>query len=174
MPSAPRPQTAKEVVAANVKLLIEQLEAGHTEALTAMARFRNYSLSNCLEIARQFPSATRVAGMYAWNQLGRRVKKGSKGIRILAPVIGVRRKKDAEAEQDVTKQNEAVVIGFRSAYVFDVSMTTGPNLPELFRCTATTCCTAACSCTETWRCIALTCCTANLRYTADTFMLYII
>jgi len=135
MPSAPKPQTAREVVAANVKLLIEQLEAGHTEALTAyltaMARFRTYSLSNCLEIARQFPSASKVAGMYAWNQLGRRVKKGSKGIRILAPVIGVRRKKDTEAEQDVTKQNEAVVIGFRSAYVFDVSMTTGPDLPEL-------------------------------------------
>jgi hypothetical protein len=33
LPSTPRPQTAKEVIAANVKLLIEQLEAGHSEAL---------------------------------------------------------------------------------------------------------------------------------------------
>ena len=40
----------------------------------------------------QKPSATRVAGMYAWNQLGRRVNKGEKGIRILAPMTGVRRK----------------------------------------------------------------------------------
>jgi hypothetical protein len=31
----PKPQTSKEVIAANVKLLIEQLEAGHSEALTA-------------------------------------------------------------------------------------------------------------------------------------------
>ena len=40
------------------------------------------------------PSASRVAGLYAWNQLGRKVIKGQKGIRILAPMIGVRRKKD--------------------------------------------------------------------------------
>jgi len=44
-------------------------------------------LGNILEIARQKPDATRVAGLYAWNQLGRRVKKGERGIRILAPVI---------------------------------------------------------------------------------------
>src|SRR5207249_587939 len=42
----------------------------------------------------QKPDATRVAGLYAWNQLGRKVKKGERGIRILAPVIGIRRKKD--------------------------------------------------------------------------------
>jgi len=30
-----RPQTAKEMIAANVKCLIEQLEAGHSHALTA-------------------------------------------------------------------------------------------------------------------------------------------
>jgi len=135
LPAKPQPQTSKEVIAENVKLLIEQLEAGHSEGLTAyltaMGRFHRYSFSNCLEIARQMPSASRVAGMYAWNQLGRRVKKGSKGIRILAPVIGFRKKKDSEAAKDVTKQNEPVLVGFRSAYVFDVSMTEGSPLPEL-------------------------------------------
>ena len=40
-------------------------------------------------------------------------------IRILAPMIGVRRKKDKEAEKDITKQNQPVLVGFRSAYVFD-------------------------------------------------------
>jgi hypothetical protein len=40
------------------------------------------------------PSASRVAGLYAWNQLGRMVKKGQKGIRILAPMLGTKRKKD--------------------------------------------------------------------------------
>jgi hypothetical protein len=52
-------QTAKEAIAANVQLLIEQLEAGHSEALTAyltaMGRFRKYSFFNILEIARQKP-----------------------------------------------------------------------------------------------------------------------
>ena len=45
-------QIAKEVIAANVKLLIEQLEAGHSEGLTAyltaMGRFHSYSLGNIL------------------------------------------------------------------------------------------------------------------------------
>ena len=50
-------QTAKDIIAANVKSLIEQLEAGHSDALTAyldaMSRFHNYSFGNVLEIARQ-------------------------------------------------------------------------------------------------------------------------
>jgi len=50
-------QTAKEVIAANVQHLIEQLEQGHSETLTAyltaMSRFHNYSFGNILEIARQ-------------------------------------------------------------------------------------------------------------------------
>jgi hypothetical protein len=133
--SRPRQQTVKEAIAANVKLLIEQLEGGHSEALTAyltaMGRFHQYSFGNILEIARQRPEATRVAGLHAWNQLGRRVKKGERGIRILAPVIGARRKRDVEAEQDITKQNQPVLVGFRSAYVFDVAQTEGKEIPEL-------------------------------------------
>src|SRR5260370_13074423 len=120
-------QTAKEIVAANVKSLIEQLEAGHSDALTAyldaMSRFHSYSFGNILEIARQRPDATRVAGMYTWNQLGRKVKKGERGIRILAPIVGIKRKKDEEAEKDITKQNTRVLVRFRNAYVFDVSQT---------------------------------------------------
>src|SRR5271156_4294851 len=135
LPTAPKAQTAKEIIAANVKALIEQLEQGHSEALTAyltaMGRFHNYSFGNILEIARQKPDATRVAGMYSWNQLGRKVIKGQKGIRILAPMIGIRRKKDSEAERDITKQNQPVLVGFRSAYVFDVSQTEGAPLPDL-------------------------------------------
>jgi len=140
-PSTPNPkqpqqrQTAKEIIAANVKELIEQLEAGRSDALTiylnAMSRFHNYSFGNVLEIARQRPTATRVAGLYAWNQLGRKVKKGEKGIRILAPIIGIKRKRDEEAEKDITKQNTTVLVGFRNAYVFDVLQTEGAELPAM-------------------------------------------
>lgn len=135
-PKQPQPrQTAKEMIAANVQSLIEQLEAGHSDALTAylnaMSRFHSYSFGNVLEIARQRPTATKVAGMYAWNQLGRRVKKGEKGIRILAPIIGIKRKPDAEAEKDITKQNTHVLVGFRNAYVFDVEQTEGVELPAM-------------------------------------------
>ena len=135
IPTPHKQQTVKEAIAANVQLLIEQLEQGHSDGLTAyltaMGRFHSYSFGNILEIARQKPDAQRVAGLYAWNQLGRKVRKGERGIRILAPVIGVRRKKDEEAEKDIRTQNQAVLVGFRSAYVFDVSQTEGKELPEL-------------------------------------------
>jgi antirestriction protein ArdC len=134
-PRKQKQQTAKEVIAANVQLLIEQLEAGHSEGLTAyltaMGRFHNYSFGNILEIARQRPDATRVAGLYAWNQLGRHVKKGERGIRILAPMIGSRRKPDSDADRDVRTQKQPVLVGFRSVYVFDVAQTEGKELPEI-------------------------------------------
>ena len=136
-----QPLTAKEVIAAHVKALIEQLEAGHSGALTAylnaMSRFHNYSLGNILEIARQRPDATRVAGLYAWNQLGRKVKKGERGIRILAPIIGIKRKKDEDAEKDLTKQNTRTLVGFRNAYVFNVEQTEGAALPAFRQVTGT-------------------------------------
>ena len=116
-------QTAKDIVAANIRNLIEQLDAGHSDALTAyldaMSRFHDYSFGNVLEIARQRPTATRVAGMWSWNQLGRHVKKGEKGIRILAPIIGIKRKKDEEIDKDITRQSTRALVGFRNAYVFD-------------------------------------------------------
>jgi hypothetical protein len=131
----PQRQTAKDIIAANVKSLVEQLEAGHSDALTAyldaMSRFHSYSFGNILEIARQRPSASRVAGMHAWNQLGRRVKKGEKGIRILAPIIGPKRKPDEEVEKNITRQNTRVLVGFRNAYVFDVEQTEGADLPTM-------------------------------------------
>ena len=46
-----KPNTKQELIAANIKLLIEQLEAGHSEALTnyltAMSRFHEYALGTC-------------------------------------------------------------------------------------------------------------------------------
>ena len=134
MPTTPMPQISKEVIAENIKLLIEQLEAGHSEGLTAyltaMGRFHSYSFGNILEIARQKPDATRVAGLYAWNQLGRKVMKGQKGIRILAPLIASRKKKDSEAtSKDPAAVNKPVLVGFRAVYVFDVSQTEGAELP---------------------------------------------
>ena len=133
IPSSPKPQTSKEAIQANVELLIEQLEAGRSDALTAyltaMGRFHRYSFGNILEIARQKPNATRVAGMYAWNQLGRKVKKGERGIRILAPLMGTRRRKDTEKSQDPAVTHKPMLVGFRAAYVFDVSQTDGAELP---------------------------------------------
>jgi hypothetical protein len=130
-----KPLTKQELITANIKLLVEQLEAGKSDALTsyltAMSRFHNYSLGNVLEIARQMPTATRVAGFWTWKNLGRSVNAGAKGIRILAPIVGVKRKKDSEAEKDITTQNARALLGFRNAYVFDISQTSGVDLPSM-------------------------------------------
>jgi antirestriction protein ArdC len=94
-----------------------------------MARFHNYSFGNILQIARQRPDATNVAGMYTWNQFGRHVKKGEKGIQIFAPMIGKSRKKQEEAEQNRDEKSTSILVGFRAVYVFDVAQTEGAELP---------------------------------------------
>ena len=126
----------QQLITQAVEFLIQQLEAGHSEMLAAylgaMAQFHRYSFGNILQIARQRPDATRVAGLYAWNQLGRRVKKGEKGIQILAPMMGRKRNKPEQNDEEQTVQNsKPVLVGFRNVYVFDISQTDGADLPEL-------------------------------------------
>lgn len=132
-----KPATAQQLVRENVQYLIEQLEARHSETLTAylnaMARFTNYSFGNVLLIARQKPQATNVAGMWTWNQLGRRVKRGEKGIAILAPMVAKTRKD--EATSDGEDGNKPSLLGFRRVYVWDESQTEGAPLPELDKVT---------------------------------------
>lgn len=55
--------------------------------LATAAKFHNYSFNNQLLIFLQRPDATHVAGFNRWKALGRMVRKGEKGIQILAPVI---------------------------------------------------------------------------------------
>ena len=116
-----------------VDFLIQQVEAGKSETLTAylsaMARFHNYSFGNIVAIARQRPTATRVAGFGTWKEMGRFVKRGEKGIQILAPMTGFRRRRDA-TEQESDSKPQPVLIGFRAVHVFDISQTEGVDLPE--------------------------------------------
>jgi hypothetical protein len=127
----------QQLVKQAVDHLIEQREAGKSEILTAylaaMARFHSYSFANILSIVRARPDATSVAGIRTWNELGRFVKRGEKGIPILAPVVGYRRRRD-EADQsgsaDGSAKQQPALIGFRVVHVFDVEQTTGQDLPE--------------------------------------------
>lgn len=89
-----------------------------------MARFHRYSFHNVCLIASQCPTATRVAGFHAWRSLNRFVRKGEKGIAILAPIV-VRR-----AVENVADGDEKHVAGFRAAYVFHIAQTDGEPLPE--------------------------------------------
>jgi len=96
------------------------------EWLTMQGRFHSYSFNNTLLILGQKPEATRVAGFNAWRKLDRFVRKGEKGIWILAPMVY---KSDAgdEAADEPTK----AIRGFKPVPVFDVSQTDGAELPEV-------------------------------------------
>jgi len=130
-----RDNPTQQIIKQAVDFLLKQLEAGKSETLTAylaaMARFHSYSFGNILAIARQRPTATRVAGFSTWKELGRFVKKGEKGIQILAPMVGNRRRND-EADRTSSRDDakpQPVLIGFRAVYVFDVTQTEGADLP---------------------------------------------
>jgi antirestriction protein ArdC len=120
----------KEITNKATEQLAAALNAGHSQALTgylnAIGRFHRYSLHNVLLIASQKPNASYIAGFRTWNELGRFVRKGEKGIMILAPIV--RRKADKEEEREETSRR---VAGFRPAYVFDVSQTDGKELPQI-------------------------------------------
>src|SRR5258708_37442023 len=94
-----------------VDYLVQSLESGRSEVLTqylgAMARFHTYSFGNVMLIARQKPDATNVAGIRTWNSLGRFVKRGQKGILILAPMVGYRRSRQDEVATDMDNGNAA-------------------------------------------------------------------
>jgi hypothetical protein len=83
------------------------------------------------DIARQNAQATNVAGVRTWNSLGRFVKRGEKGIFILAPMIGHKKTDEATESTADAKDATAHLYGFRAVYVFDVSQTEGKDLPTL-------------------------------------------
>jgi antirestriction protein ArdC len=73
-------------------------------------------------IWKQRPDASYVAGFNTWIKCGRYVRKGEKGVAILAPMFF----KDKNAAGDETKR-----IWFKVVYVFDIAQTDGTPLPEL-------------------------------------------
>lgn len=110
--------------------LLAAFETGQSEAMRNyfrfMATFRNYSMGNQILIYSQRPSATLVKGFRGWNQYGRYVRKGEKGLMILAPLVGKSKPREGELE----KSTESRIFGFRATYVFDVSQTDGQPLPD--------------------------------------------
>jgi hypothetical protein len=114
--------------------LESQPSAALKKYLRVMASFRRYSISNMLLIFSQRPSATRVAGFHAWQKMGRHIKKGAKGIAILAPMV-MRKKMvvvNGPEEDDIAEKEEEVV-RYKPVYVWDVSLTEGQALPEPVR-----------------------------------------
>lgn len=133
-----------------IKAALERIENGlaaiNTDEdwlkyLSFQSQFYNYSFRNTMLIYLQNPEASYVKGYKAWNRLGRYVKKGAKGLAILAPCYrkvedfkepdNKSEYQDSEGEK-VTKK---VISGFRVAYVFDIADTDGSDeyLPVLVK-----------------------------------------
>ena len=136
-----------------LKEITERLEQGvkdiftsemYTKYLLTMSKFHNYSFNNTLLIAMQRPDATLVAGYNAWkNKFNRYVKKGEKGIQIIAPAPVKEREEREKIDKDtgltVLNENgepeievvERVIPWFRVTTVFDYAQTDGEPLPTL-------------------------------------------
>lgn len=136
-----------------VKELTDKLENGiqdlfesekYMAYLQTMSRFHRYSTRNTLLIHMQDPAATRVAGYNDWkNKFKRQVKKGEKGIRILAPTPFITRKEmekiDPETQrpiigddgQPIREEVEIRLARFKPVSVFDISQTEGEPLPSI-------------------------------------------
>ncbi|MDD5038276.1 MAG: ArdC-like ssDNA-binding domain-containing protein [Dehalococcoidales bacterium] len=99
--------------------------------LLTMSKFHDYSIGNLILITIQKPEATRVAGFKTWRDLGRWVKKGEKGIAILAPCFPPKEKKtETEKAEEEEAEIEVSPVYFKVVHVFDVSQTDGEPLPE--------------------------------------------
>ena len=136
--------------AERMKEITDRLETGIQELfdsdrykayLTTMAKFHNYSFNNTLLIAMQ--GGQLVAGFNKWKDtFHRTVKKGEKGIKILAPApYKVKQKMEKLDEQGkpvldkdgkpLTEEKTVQIPAFKVVSVFDVSQTEGEPLPSI-------------------------------------------
>lgn len=121
----------------------------YKEYLKFASKFTDYSARNTMLINLQRPDATLVAAYGKWKQLGRQVEKGETGISILAPVtyktnnvLEIERPAVDEFgnqlyNEDGTEKTETVEkpltgLAFKKVYVFDVSQTSGKEIPDPF------------------------------------------
>lgn len=134
-----------------MKDITDRLEKGVSEIfqsekyqrfLDTMAKFPHYSLNNNILIMMQKPDATLCQSYTGWKQMGRFVKRGEKGIRILAPapykLEQERDKLDDKGRAVLDKDGEPVketvqinVTAFKPVSTFDLSQTEGEPLPSI-------------------------------------------
>ena len=116
----------------------------YKEYLQTMSRFHRYSVNNQMLIFMQKPDASLVAGFNKWkDSFGRNVKRGEKGIKIIAPAPYKKKiekeKLDPDTKLPMLDENgqpikevaEVSTSTFKVVSVFDISQTEGKPLPEL-------------------------------------------
>lgn len=124
----------------NIDEITEKLEQGVKDVfgsekykayLAFVSKFYDYSANNCLLIWMQKPDASLVAGYKAWQEkFKRQVKKGEKGIKILAPMPKKFTKK-VKDEDGNEVEKEIKYTAFRAISVFDISQTEGEDVPSM-------------------------------------------
>ncbi len=136
-----------------IKEITQQLEAGIKDVfsgdkfaayLKTMSKFHRYSIRNTVLIHMQMPTATKLAGFTGWkNNFERYVKKGEKGIYILAPIVSKAKKEMEKLDPDTQKplldkngdvileEVEVTIPRYKTVAVFDISQTDGKPLPSL-------------------------------------------
>ena len=146
-------QETQQSMKEKVSELVGKLEDGLKEIfdsdkyknyLNTMAKFHNYSVNNTLLINQQKPDATLVAGFDSWaRNFGRHVKKGERGIKIIAPAPYMVKKEkqlvDPKTGEKLfnpdgtpkTTEVEVKIPVFKVSYVYDISQTYGKELPTL-------------------------------------------
>lgn len=111
------------------KKLEEFIKKGnYKDVLLMMGNLGKYSITNKIYILLQKPDAVTVNGVRGWNYLGRSVKKGEKGIKIIAPIKGVIEKDLGSVEGKEVKEKVKVVKAYKPSYVFDISQTEGKEI----------------------------------------------
>jgi antirestriction protein ArdC len=132
---APEPPAAIQESLTRLEQAVSAIHDSETfrSYLDAQARFHSYSFANVLLILSQRPDATRVAGYQTWKQLGRQVRRGERGIRIIVPIRGRATVSPAESETSDAEdpKPDRTIVRFGTASVFDISQTEGNPLPTV-------------------------------------------
>jgi len=127
-------KTAQLLESLNEKIDKVQSSSEFKKVLRFFSKFHNYSYQNSMLILMQKPEASFVAGYRQWQKkFNRHVKKGEKGIAILAPFTYKKEVKKSNLNSDTDDQETEEVkrTYFNTVYVFDISQTEGEPVPEL-------------------------------------------
>ena len=115
---------ARAVLAAGLSGVREDPEA-LARFLAFRAHFHEYSLNNSVLIWCQRPCARHCMGYRAWQAHGRQVRKGERGLTVLAPIV--RKLSETQSTSGVNPsaepEGDRSVVGFRTATVFDYAQT---------------------------------------------------
>ena len=98
------------------------------------SQFHRYSFGNSLLIMLQDPQATHVAGYQAFKAMGRQVRRGETGIKVLAPITRREPRLDDTGQPVRDDQGRVLhrtqVVATKPVTVFDIRQTDGPPLPD--------------------------------------------